>query len=126
MLLRFLRCFALFRELESDLSEARTEVAIGRDRADRADRECSRLQEQYDKAYDGQVEALKMLANVSVQVHIGCAPPHPDVWHLPQRKPKQVEYDPIPTGRVNPNDVLSKARDQFVEDIAEYFQKQAQ
>jgi hypothetical protein len=124
LILRFLRCFSAFRRLEEDLAEARTEVGICRDRAMRAEREAEKADARFEKAYEGQVDAHKMLTNIAVQVHIGCPPPHPEVFSLPARKPKQVDYTPIETGRVPVTDVVRSKKRQFAEDLEEFFKQQ--
>jgi hypothetical protein len=124
LILRFLRCFSAFRRLEEDLAEARTEVGICRDRAMRAEEDRDRAYALYEEAYKGQIEAMKMLTNISVQVHIGSMPPYPEVFSLPARKPKQVDYTPIETGRVPVTDVVRSKKRQFAEDLEEFFKQQ--
>jgi hypothetical protein len=118
--IRFLRCFALFRRLEEDLAEARTTVGIERELRLRADAEAERWRAVYEEERAGHTSALKRLNNVTVQTTIGCAPPHPDEWHLPQRAHKPYVAEPIETGRVNPNDVIAKARHAFAADVEEF------
>jgi hypothetical protein len=120
MILSFLRCFAAFRRLEEDLLESRTTVGTERELRLRADAEAHRVWAAYESAHSGQIEALKMLNNVAIQTSIGCLPPHPEVWSLPARKPKAVDFAPIETGRVSPTDVVGKAREQFTADVIEF------
>jgi hypothetical protein len=120
VIISFLRCFAVFRRLEADLLEARITVGTERELRLRADAEAQRVWAAYETAHSGQIEALKMLNNVAIQTSIGCLPPHGDVWHLPPRKPKPVDFEPIETGRVSPTDVVAKARERFVADVIEF------
>jgi hypothetical protein len=120
VILRFLRCFAAFRRLEADLAEARTTVGIERELRLRADAEAQRMNAAYEEAYRGQIEAMKILTNISVQVHIGCKPPYPEAFSLPARAPKPVSYDPVETGRVNPDEAVAKANGRFATDLIEF------
>jgi hypothetical protein len=124
MLVNFLRFFPAFRRLEEDWTEVCADRDICRDRAARAEEDRDRAYALYEESYKGQIEAMKMLTNISVQVHIGSMPPYPEVFSLPTRKPKQVDYTPIETGRVPVTDVVRSKKRQFAEDLEEFFKQQ--
>lgn len=122
MLLRFLRCFALYREMEADLMEARSEVASARERADFAARQLEIAQERFDLSYAGQVEALKINANVAGQMHNPAAKPlYPNAWHLTPQPRKELDLSAIPTGRAKPSDAVVDGIQQFHRDLEEYY-----
>jgi hypothetical protein len=125
VLLRFLRCFALYREMEADLVEARAEVAIARERADFAARQLEIEQNRFDLSYAGQVEALKINANVAGQMHNPAAKPlYPEAWHLTPQPRRELDLSAIPTGRAKPSDAVVDGIQQFHQDLDEYLSKQ--
>lgn len=111
-MLRFLRCFALFRDLERERDrniELQTRMA-------EQGRMIDWLRHEAEVSRRGQLEAVQTLANYASQRAFGAAP-FESSPRLPDAVITPADLDPLPAQFVDMGDQVSKATRSFLDKL---------
>lgn len=107
----FLRLFPQYRKLESMVREGGDLSTKLQDQNYALTTQNIKLAEEAQQSRDAQVEALKMLANIRIQVSLGGLPPYPEAYSLPRIEEQQT--GPVPTNRIQGRDAVRQGIEDF-------------
>jgi hypothetical protein len=111
----FLFLFPQYRELQAAARESAELATKLQDQNFSLAEQNLKLVNEAQQSREAQIEALKMMANMRIQVEYGGIAPFPEVYSLPKRE--EAPTGPIPTNRLQGRDVVRARMDDFREQL---------
>lgn len=107
----FLRLFRQYRALERAVREGGDLSTRLQDQNFTLSEQNVRLVEEAQESRRAEIDALKAMANIKIQLEFGGLPPYREAYSLP----KQVEHElgPVPTNREQGRDAVRASTEQF-------------
>lgn len=118
----FLSLFPQYRQLQSMVQEGGDLSTRLQDQNYALAEQNMRLVNEAQAARAAQIDALKMLANIRIQVSLGGLAPYPEAYSLP--KIEDAELGPLPTNRVQGRDAVRQGIEDFRNQIQHLSEKQ--
>lgn len=115
-MLRFLRLFNTFVQMEKDRDAAKADAAALRS-------ELAWLKHSYAEKDAAHTEALKILANLRMQTEMHAPAPYPDAYHLKQATPRPEDMKPVTVDLYHGRQAVLAAEESFEEKATRFAQR---